>query len=50
MAFLYGPGDPSKPFENSAMRKAAATWEGDWGKQGGGGAVWTAWPMMPTRI
>jgi len=22
------------------MRKAAATWEGDWWKQGGGGAVW----------
>ena len=34
------PGDPSKPFENSAMKKAAETWDQDWWKLGGGGAVW----------
>ena len=27
--FYTVPGDPSKPFENEAMRKAAATWDGD---------------------
>jgi quinohemoprotein ethanol dehydrogenase len=36
------PGDPSKPFESEALRKAAATWdvEKEWWKYGGGGAVW----------
>jgi len=38
--FYTVPGDPSKPFENSAMRKAAGTWDGDFWKLGGGGAVW----------
>jgi quinohemoprotein ethanol dehydrogenase len=38
--FYTIPGDPSKPFENSAMRKAAATWAPDAWKLGGGGAVW----------
>jgi len=38
--FYTVPGDPSKGFENSAMRKAAATWDGDWWKLGGGGSVW----------
>ena len=38
--FYTVPGDPSKPFENSAMRKAAATWDGDYWKLGGGGSVW----------
>ncbi len=38
--FYTVPGDPAKGFENSAMRKAAATWEGEWWKMGGGGAVW----------
>ena len=38
--FYTVPGDPSQPFESAAMRKAAATWEGDWWKSGGGGAVW----------
>ncbi len=38
--FYTVPGDPSKPFENSAMRKASETWDpGAW-KLGGGGAVW----------
>jgi len=34
------PGDPSKPFENAAMKKAAETWDGEWWKVGGGGSVW----------
>src|SRR5215470_4007022 len=38
--FYTVPGDPSKPFENPAMKKAAATWDGDWWKFGGGGSVW----------
>jgi quinohemoprotein ethanol dehydrogenase len=38
--FYTVPGDPAKGFENSSMRKAAATWDNDWWKQGGGGAVW----------
>ena len=40
--FYTVPGDPSKPFENDAMRKAAATWTGDWWKYGGGGTLWDA--------
>jgi quinohemoprotein ethanol dehydrogenase len=38
--FYTVPGDPSKPFENEAMRKAAQTWQGEWWKLGGGGTVW----------
>jgi len=38
--FYTVPGDPKKPFENDAMKKAAATWDGDWYKMGGGGTVW----------
>jgi PQQ-dependent dehydrogenase (methanol/ethanol family) len=38
--FYTVPGDPAKGFENAAMRKAAATWDGEWWKLGGGGAVW----------
>ncbi|MGP0071167.1 MAG: PQQ-dependent dehydrogenase, methanol/ethanol family [Bryobacteraceae bacterium] len=38
--FYTVPGDPAKGFESEAMRKAAATWEGEWWKLGGGGAVW----------
>jgi quinohemoprotein ethanol dehydrogenase len=40
--FYTVPGDPSKPFENEAMAKAAKTWHGEWWKQGGGGTVWDA--------
>ena len=36
------PGDPSKPFESEAMKKAAATWSGEWWKAGGGGSPWDA--------
>jgi quinohemoprotein ethanol dehydrogenase len=38
--FYTVPGDPSKPFENEAMRAAAKTWSGEWWKLGGGGTVW----------
>jgi quinohemoprotein ethanol dehydrogenase len=39
--FYTVPGDPSKGFENEAMRRAAETWEGEWWKVGGGGGtVW----------
>jgi quinohemoprotein ethanol dehydrogenase len=38
--FYTVPGDPSRGFESPAMRKAAATWDGEWWKLGGGGAVW----------
>jgi alcohol dehydrogenase (cytochrome c)/quinohemoprotein ethanol dehydrogenase len=40
--FFTVPGDPSKPFENEAMARAAKTWSGDWWKLGGGGPVWDA--------
>ena len=45
--FYTIPGDPSKPFENEAMRKAAATWDpGGW-KLGGGGTVWDGMAYDP---
>ncbi|MCU1339103.1 MAG: alcohol dehydrogenase [Bryobacterales bacterium] len=45
--FYTVPGDPSKGFENSDMRKAAATWDGEWWKLGGGGAVWDGMAYDP---
>jgi len=41
------PGDPAKGFENEDMRKAAATWDTDWWKLGGGGAVWNGMAYDP---
>ncbi len=38
--FFTVPGDPAKGFENKAMEMAAKTWNGQWWKPGGGGAVW----------
>ena len=38
--FYTVPGDPSKPFEHPALKKAAETWSGDYWKLGGGGSVW----------
>ncbi|MBK7116846.1 MAG: PQQ-dependent dehydrogenase, methanol/ethanol family [Proteobacteria bacterium] len=40
--FFNVPGDPSKGFENEAMKMAAATWTGEWWKLGGGASVWDA--------
>jgi quinohemoprotein ethanol dehydrogenase len=45
--FYTVPGDPSKPFENEAMKKAAKTWSGDWWKLGGGGSVWDGMAYDP---
>jgi PQQ-dependent dehydrogenase (methanol/ethanol family) len=45
--FYTIPGDPAKPFENAAMRKAAETWDGEWWKKGGGGAVWDGMAYDP---
>ncbi|HTA43638.1 MAG TPA: PQQ-dependent dehydrogenase, methanol/ethanol family [Bryobacteraceae bacterium] len=45
--FWTVPGDPSKPYENEAMKKAATTWGGDFYKMGGGGAVWDGMAYDP---
>ena len=46
--FFTVPGDPAKGFENEAMEKAAATWNGEWWKLGGGGGtVWDAMAYDP---
>jgi len=45
--FFTVPGDPSKPFENKAMERAAKTWTGDWWKFGGGGSPWDAMAYDP---
>ncbi len=45
--FYTVPGDPSKPFENPALKKAAETWSGDWWKLGGGGTVWDGMAYDP---
>lgn len=36
------PGDPSRPFESEALRRAAETWNGEWWTAGGGGTAWDA--------
>jgi quinohemoprotein ethanol dehydrogenase len=45
--FYTVPGDPSKPFENPALEKAAKTWSGEWWKYGGGGSVWDSLSYDP---
>src|SRR6266508_3849260 len=45
--FYTTPGDPSKPFENAAMEKAAKTWTGEWWKLGGGGSIWDGMAYDP---
>ena len=45
--FYTVPGDPSKPFENDAMARAAKTWGGDFYKNGGGGSVWDGFAYDP---
>jgi quinohemoprotein ethanol dehydrogenase len=45
--FYTVPGDPSKPFENEAMRAAAKTWGGDFYTKGGGGNVWDGFAYDP---
>ncbi|MBI3790272.1 MAG: PQQ-dependent dehydrogenase, methanol/ethanol family [Gemmatimonadetes bacterium] len=34
------PGDPAKPFESEALKRAASTWSGQWWKGGGGASPW----------
>jgi quinohemoprotein ethanol dehydrogenase len=38
--FYTVPGDPAEPVESPILAEAAKTWDGDWWKRGGGGAVW----------
>ncbi len=45
--FYTVPGDPSQPFENPILEKAAETWTGEWWKYGGGGTVWDAITFDP---
>ncbi len=43
------PGDPSKPFEDASMAKAAKTWDaaGRWWEAGGGGTAWDTLTFDP---
>ena len=34
------PGNPADGFESPALERAAATWDGEWWKAGGGGTAW----------
>jgi quinohemoprotein ethanol dehydrogenase len=45
--FYTVPGDPSKPFENPALEKAAETWGPGFWKLGGGGSVWDGMAYDP---
>jgi quinohemoprotein ethanol dehydrogenase len=45
--FYTVPGDPFKPFESEAMKKASATWDSDAWKLGGGGTVWDGFAYDP---
>ena len=41
------PGDPTLGFESEALKHAAATWNGEWWKLGGGGTVWDSMAYDP---
>ncbi len=46
--FYTVPGDPSKPYENEALKKAAQSWSGSYDHRwGGGGAVWNGFAYDP---
>jgi quinohemoprotein ethanol dehydrogenase len=45
--FYLVPDDPAKGFENDAMRRAAATWHGEWWKLGAGGGAWDSMVYDP---
>jgi alcohol dehydrogenase (cytochrome c)/quinohemoprotein ethanol dehydrogenase len=45
--FYTVPGDPSQPFEAPVLAQAAATWNGEWWKLGGGGTVWDSMAYDP---
>jgi PQQ-dependent dehydrogenase (methanol/ethanol family) len=38
--FYTVPGNPADGFETPELKRAAATWKGEWWKLGGGGTVW----------
>ncbi|HVS64141.1 MAG TPA: PQQ-dependent dehydrogenase, methanol/ethanol family [Thermoanaerobaculia bacterium] len=41
------PGNPADGFENETMEMAAATWNGEWWVNGGGGTVWDSFVYDP---
>jgi len=45
--FYTVPGDPSKPYESAALRKAVRTWSGEWWQLGAGGPVWDSMAYDP---
>ncbi|PZN32636.1 MAG: PQQ-dependent dehydrogenase, methanol/ethanol family [Proteobacteria bacterium] len=45
--FYTVPGNPADGFENDTMRRAAATWTGEWWTLGGGGTVWDSFVYDP---
>lgn len=45
--FYTVPGNPQDGFESPVMEKAAATWNGEWWKYGGGGTVWDSMAYDP---
>ena len=45
--FYTVPGNPADGFESDAMRMAAATWNGEWWKYGGGGTAWDSFAYDP---
>ncbi len=45
--FYTVPGDPAKPYENEAMRKASDTWGKGFYKMGGGGSIWDGMAYDP---
>ena len=45
--FYTVPGNPDDGFESRALEDAAATWNGEWWKYGGGGTVWDSMAYDP---
>ena len=45
--FYTVPGNPADGFENDTMEMAAATWTGEWWKNGGGGTAWDSFAYDP---
>ena len=45
--FYIVPGNPADGFESPAMEMAAATWNGEWWKYGGGGTAWDSFSFDP---
>jgi PQQ-dependent dehydrogenase (methanol/ethanol family) len=45
--FFTVPGDPALGFESETLRMAAASWNGEWWRIGGGGTVWDSMAYDP---